>query len=401
MQSSSSQKWIDAMNDGMKSMQDNDDSKDNIERYKTRLVAKGFIQKEGIDYKETFSLVSLKDSFRIIMTLVTHFDLELHQMDVKIAFLNSDIDEMIYMVQPEKFVSNDFKEIHLWPQTSFPSMVSQIPSSHYLNVVYDCYYMLMMLLDSSDTSLLHETKRFLTKNFEMKDPGETSFVFGIQILRDCSQGILRLSQENNISKILDRFNMKDSKLGDTLIAKGDKFMRSLVYLQVCTRPDIAFVVGVLSSYLSDPGMQHWKIVKCVMHYLKRTKGYMLTYWKSEGLEIIGYSNSDFVGCKIVNTMFGYIYMFARGAIIWMFVKQTLIVPSTMAVDLRVVDDIERPVKIYCDNNLAVLYSNNNRSSTKLKFIDIKFLVVKERVQNKQIFIEHIGTSFLLADPLTK
>jgi len=67
----------------------------------------------------------------------------------------------------------------------------------------------------------------------------------------------------------------------------------------------------------------------------------------------------------------------------------------------VVDGIERPLKIYCDNNSAVFYSNNNRSTTKSKFIDIKFLVVKERVQNRQISIEHIGTDSMLTDSLTK
>ena len=66
-----------------------------------------------------------------------------------------------------------------------------------------------------------------------------------------------------------------------------------------------------------------------------------------------------------------------------------------------VDGIERPLKIYCDNNFAVLYSNNNRSTTKSKFIDIKFLIVKERVQNRQSFIEHIRIDSMLADPLTK
>ena len=69
--------------------------------------------------------------------------------------------------------------------------------------------------------------------------------------------------------------------------------------------------------------------------------------------------------------------------------------------LRVVDGIERPLKIYCDNKSAVLYSNNNRSSTKSKHIDIKFLVVKERVQSGQISIEHLGTNSMIADPLTK
>ena len=81
------------------------DSNGNIKRYKVGLVANGFIQKEGINYNETFSLVSMKDSFRIIMARVTHFDLKLHQMDVKTVFLNGDIEEKIYMVQPENFVS--------------------------------------------------------------------------------------------------------------------------------------------------------------------------------------------------------------------------------------------------------------------------------------------------------
>ena len=67
--------------------------------------------------------------------------------------------------------------------------------------------------------------------------------------------------------------------------------------QVCTRPDIAFIVGMLGRYLSNPGMDHWKATKRVMRYLKRTKDYMLTYSRSDQLEIIGYSDSDFAGCQ--------------------------------------------------------------------------------------------------------
>ncbi|RDX65007.1 Copia protein, partial [Mucuna pruriens] len=141
------------------------------------------------------------------------------------------------------------------------------------------------------------------------------------------------------------------------------------------------------------------------------------------MEITRYSNFDFARCQDSSKRLtsGYIYMLAGGAISWKSIKQTLIAPSTMAAEfvacfeasnqgiwlrnfvtgLRVVDGIERPLKLYCDNNSAVLYSNNNRSTTKLKFINIKFLVVNERVQKKQISIEHIGTSFMLADTLTK
>ncbi|RDX68036.1 hypothetical protein CR513_53021, partial [Mucuna pruriens] len=98
-----------AMKYEMKYMQDNDvwdltklpkgDYKGDVERYKASLVTKGFTQKEGIGYKETFSLISLKDSFKTIMTLVAYFDLELHHMDITTTFLNSDIDETIYMMQ--------------------------------------------------------------------------------------------------------------------------------------------------------------------------------------------------------------------------------------------------------------------------------------------------------------
>jgi hypothetical protein len=82
------------------------DASDNVERCKARLVAKGFTQKEDIDYHETFSPVSKNDSFRIIMALVAHFDLELHQMNVKTAFLNGDLEEEVYMKQPEGFDDN-------------------------------------------------------------------------------------------------------------------------------------------------------------------------------------------------------------------------------------------------------------------------------------------------------
>ncbi|RDX83868.1 hypothetical protein CR513_35173, partial [Mucuna pruriens] len=291
-------------------------SKGNVERYKARLVAKGFTQKEGIDYKETFSSIFSKDSFRTVMALVAHFDLELHQMDVKTVFLNGDIDKTIYMMQPENFVSNEYKSMVCKLKKSIYGL-KQASQQWYHNegkYIFLVLYINDILLASSDTDLLHETKRFLMKNFKMKDIGEVSFVLGIQILRDHSQGILRLSQENYINKVLEKFDMQHSKPGDTPIAKGDKFSLNSGESNVCSSL-YSFVMGVFGRYLSDPRMQHWKAVKRVMRYLRRTKGHMLTYRKSEDLDIIGYFDSNFARCQDNKCSTSrYVYMLAGGAI---------------------------------------------------------------------------------------
>ena len=147
--------------------------------------------------------------------------------------------------------------------------------------------------------------------------------------------------------------MKDCAQINTPVAKGEKFslkqcpkndlegkeMRnipyasaigSLMYAQVCTRPDLAFIVGMLSRYSSKPGMDHWIAIKRVMRYLQGTKDYMLVYRKSENLEIIGYSDSDLAGCiDTRKSTSGYVFMLAGGAISWKSAKQTLIAQSTM------------------------------------------------------------------------
>ncbi|XP_071729433.1 secreted RxLR effector protein 161-like [Rutidosis leptorrhynchoides] len=239
--------------------------------------------------------------------------------------------------------------------------------------------------------------------------------------------------------------MQVCKPGNTPVTKGDKFslkqcpknsfetmemektpyastVGSVMYAQVCTRPDIAYIVGMLGRYLSNPGMDHWKAAKRVMRYLQRTKDYMLTYQRLDQLEIIGYTDFDFAGCQdSLKSTSGYIYMLAGGAISWRSIKQTLTATSTMEAEfmacykasneglwlrkfvtgLRIVDSIKRLLRLLCDNRSAVLYANNNSSLTKAKHMDVKFRVVKERVQNGQLCIEHISTNSMIADPLTK
>ena len=103
-----------------------------------------------------------------------------------------------------------------------------------------------------------------------------------------------------------------------------------MYAQTCIRPDINFAVGMLGRYQSNPEMDHWKAAKKVMRYLQGIKDFMLTFRRSDSLEVTGCSDSDFAGCiDSKKSTFSYLFMLAGGAISWKSAKQTIIASSTM------------------------------------------------------------------------
>ena len=153
----------------------------------------------------------------------------------------------------------------------------------------------------------------------MKDMDKASYVIGIKIYRDKSRGVLDLSQKAYINKVLERFQMENCSPSVAPLVRGDKFnldhcpksnleweqmesipyasaIGSLLYTQVCIRPDIAYAVEMLGSYQSNPGLYHWKVAKKVMRHLRGTKGYMLTYRRLDDLEVVGFSDSNYAGC---------------------------------------------------------------------------------------------------------
>ncbi|XP_047257553.1 secreted RxLR effector protein 161-like [Capsicum annuum] len=159
-----------------------------------------------------------------------------------------------------------------------------------------------------------------------------------------------------------------------------------MYAQTCTSPNIIFAVGMLGRYQSNPGMDHWKAAKKVLRYLQGTKDHMLIYRRSDHLDVVGYSDSDYDGCvDTKKSTFGYLFLLAGGAISWKSAKQSVIAISTMEAEfvacfeatiqanwlwnfisgLGLVDNIARPLKIYCDNTAAVFFSKNDKYSKGL------------------------------------
>ena len=146
------------------------------------------------------------------------------------------------------------------------------------------------------------------------------------------------------------------------------------------------------------------------------------YRRTDNLEVIGYSDFDFAGCiDSRKSTFGYIFLMASGAVSWRSAKHTLTATSTIEAEfvscfeatshgvwlnsfisgLRIMDSISRPLRIYCNNSAAVFMAKNNKSGSRSKHIDIKYLAMRERVKEKKVVIEHVSTKLMIVNPLTK
>ena len=205
-----------------------------IDKFKSRLVAKGFTQKEGIDYFDTYPPVARITTIRVLIALASIYKLEIHQMDVKIAFLNGELDEEIYMQQPEGFIvkGQEHKVRKLikslyglkqapkqWHEKLDKVIVSNGFRIHESDkCVYSkftgnrgviiCLYVDDMLIFGIDNEVIESTKTFLSSSFSMKDMGIADIILGIRIKRENNK--LVLTQSHYIEKILKKFNQFNS-----------------------------------------------------------------------------------------------------------------------------------------------------------------------------------------------
>ncbi|KAL0286951.1 UNVERIFIED_CONTAM: Retrovirus-related Pol polyprotein from transposon TNT 1-94 [Sesamum angustifolium] len=204
-----------------------------IKKFKARLVIQGFRQRPGIDYFDTYVPIAHRSTIRLLIALASIHNMVIHQMDVKTTFLNGDLDEEVYMKQPEGFImpGNEHKQVDL-------------------------------------------TKEFLSSRFSMKDIGEADGILGIRIIRE-NKGIY-ISQSHYIEKL-----------------EYSKVIGCLMYAMTSTRSDIAYAMGKLSRFTSNPSTHHWEAIRRVLQYLKKTMDYGLSY---SGFPSIfeGYSHASWI-----------------------------------------------------------------------------------------------------------
>jgi hypothetical protein len=304
-----------------------------IERHKGRLVAQGFSQRPGFDYNETFAPTPTWAALRAVMAIAALEDLELESVDISSAFLNGQLEEEVYMCQPEGFERNGsnwvwrlLKSIYglkQSPRVWHQKLNSVLESMGFTRVLCEHSIWIYnrgnvriivpvfiddMTFASKSKAEIQKVKKELGTHFKLHDLGPASWLLGVKIERDRKKRTLCLSQRQYILDMLKRFDLMDiNPVGtpldpsvrlstsmspqtpdETAAMKDIPYINAvgaLSYLAIATRPDISYTVGVLARFTKNPGMQHWKAVKHLFRYLKGTLDYKLTYSPSPSGEL--------------------------------------------------------------------------------------------------------------------
>ncbi|GJS64539.1 retrovirus-related pol polyprotein from transposon TNT 1-94 [Tanacetum coccineum] len=383
---------------------------------------------------------------RLVLTIVATENLHLEQLDVKTVFLHGDLDEDVYMAQPKGFQSARKEENLVCKLKKSLYGLKQASRQRYLKfdsfmqragykrhaMDHCCYlkkvgsssiilllYADDMLVAGSDLAEIKKLKRHLSQEFEMKDLGPAKQILGKRIIRDRTKGTLRLSQEKYIGKVLEKFNIKDAKarcqpLGDhfklskkqapkteasrRIMAKVPyaSVVGSVMYDMVCTRPDIAHAAGVVSRFMSNPGIEYWEAVKWLLRYLK-----------------------DYGGClDSGKSTTGYVFTVGGIAVRWMSRIQKCVAMSTteaeyMAITeadkelvwlknfLKELDRAQTECRLFCDNQSAINLAKNLMFHGGMKHIKIRYHYIRELVSEGTLSLKKILGEKNPADMLTK
>lgn len=337
-----------------------------IERFKARLVAKGFSQRSGIDYHETFSPVVRWDTIRTVISVAASERLKLAQFDVKSAFLYGELNEEIYMKQPQGYedgtgrVCKLVKSIYglkqaprCWNQKFSDFLHScslkQTDSDPCLFVNNDKSLFVVLYVDDGivaaiDKKLLEMFLERLQEEFSVR-VGQANYFLGMQI-QNLEDGSIFIHQENYCKKVLDCFKMSTANPVCVPIEKDllsqepsenlseevpyRKAVGSLMYLGMVTRPDIAFSISVLSQVLDKPTKRHWCLVKKVLKYLKGTSRWGILYKSNSNCKLLeAFSDSDYAGDPSTRrSTSGMVFKYSGGAITWASRRQKCVSLST-------------------------------------------------------------------------
>jgi hypothetical protein len=287
----------------------------NVEKYKARLVVRGFLQKEGIDFDEIFAPTAQCASFRMLISIAAQQRLQIEQIDVSTAFLNGELSEEVYVQLPACLPSTSRvwrlrKALYGLKQAAKAwndKLTAELSILGFQQSMADpclffrgCFRERVFILFHVDDAVIvgmpievTRAKADIASVFQITDLGQINQFLSIEVIRSNEE--IRLTQKEYARSILQKFGMGEGERGKpipmapgTVLVKGEDeplpaeneycaIVGSLLYLAVNTRPDISYAVGVLSRHMSAPTVKHMQAAKYVLRYLRQTVEFGLSY----------------------------------------------------------------------------------------------------------------------------
>ncbi|CAL2254340.1 unnamed protein product [Prunus armeniaca] len=408
-----------------------------IERYKARLVAKGYTQTYGIDYGETFAPVAKINTIRVLLSLAANLNWQLHQFDVKNAFLHSDLEEEVYMDSPpgckmglntSNMVCKLRKSLYglkqsprAWFGKFSKSMkdfeYKQSNSDHTLflkhkkgKVTTLIVYVDDMVVTGNDPVEKAALQHHLASEFEMKDLGALRYFLGIEVARS-EQGIF-LSQRKYILEILIVTGMLASKPADTPMELNNQLGH--------TRPDIAYAISVVSQFMHAPSEAHMDAVNRIMRYLKSSLGRGLMFAGHGHLDVEGHTDADWAGSVTDRrSTSGYFIFVGDNLVSWRSKKQKVVSRSSAEAEYggmahevcellwirNLLGELgfkpKHAMQLNCDNKAAIDIAHNPVQHDRTKHVEVDRHFTKEKLEVKIIKVSFVKSEDQLADVLTK
>lgn len=429
-----------------------------IDRYKARLVGRGFNQQYGIDYEETFSPVVRFGSIRTMFALAAMNKMKIRQFDIKTAFLYGDLEETVYMHQPVGYDDNSGRVCQLrkslyglkqssrcWNQKfssfikEFGFVVSKADPCVFVKNEKETTTILAIYVDDgmiigNDATNIGLVIEHLEKQFEVKLVDVGCFL-GVEV-DQLEDGAIFIHQGAYARKIVQRFSMENCNAVSTpsdpnqRLTKCDdtededfpyrQLIGSLMYLAIATRPDISFALGVVSRYMEHPKNIHVNAAKRILSYISGTLDHGIMYEGGGNHEFCGFSDSDYGGnLDTRKSTTGYTFRIGTGVVSWCSQSQKCVTLSTTEAEYiaaseatkelvwlkRLLDEIapkqfEDPT-LFMDNQSAIRLVKNPEYHKRTKHIDIAYHYIREKFNEGQLNLKYIPSHEQLADILTK
>ncbi|WVZ14153.1 hypothetical protein V8G54_011719 [Vigna mungo] len=418
-----------------------------IERYKARLIAKGYTQQQGLDYFETFSPVVKLTTVRLVLALAASKHWYLHQLDVNNAFLHGDLDEEVYMLLPFLYktekpgqVCKLLKSLYglkqasrQWNYKLATTLLSlgyiQSKSDYSLFVKIDSAHITILLVYVDDIVLacddiqeIQIVKALLNAKFKIKDLGQLTYFLCLEIAR--SQQDINLSQRKYALELLEDAGLLGCQPVPTPIQPSTKFSKTegkpYSDVHAYTRPDLCFVVSTLSQFLSNPLEDHYATTIRILRYIKNNPGQGLFFPSNTEHALKAFSDSDWAACPDTRRFVtGFNVFYGASLINWKSKKQGTISRSSTEVECRVLasttceiqwllyllhdlkQPLLQPVPLFCDNQSTIQIAQNPTMHERAKHIEINCHLIRDKVQAGVIKLLSISTSAQLAGIHTK